>query len=148
MAMSAIAREKTIIALQTRDLIESLNTALRVRKGTVAIDYSDGRVPRLTLKMPHTEALTWATLDTRKRICRTHLLGQADLQALGEDITERMAQQEAGLILVSIQVPNKKRQARLQLRFSGLSQMALTLMSCDRGSIREHDLFFIPKALE
>lgn len=146
--MSSLQREKTIISLQLVDVIESINQAMRVRKAMIGIDYSDGITPKLTIKMPHTDREDWAILNTRKRICVTQPLKDRDLLALETDIVQRVQKYEGGLILVAANVPNKKMEARLQVRFQGMSQIALTLMHCSRGCTKEQTHFLIPKALE
>lgn len=148
MELPSVVLEKTMISLQLIEIIESINTAMRVRKAMIGIDYSDGIEPKLTIKMPSTKREIWAKLNTRRRLCVTQPLEDRDLVALETDIVERLQKFDGALILVAAAVPNQKMQARLQVRFKGMSQIALTLMHCNRGSTKEQAHFLIPKALE
>lgn len=146
--MTSEVREKTIISLQMVEIIESINRAMKVRRAMIGIDYSNNITPKLTIKMPNTEREVWAELNTRTRTCYPKKLVNRDLLALESDLVERVNKFEGGIILVAAKVPNRKLQARLQIRFAGMTQIALTLMHCDRGYAKEQDYFLIPKALE
>lgn len=137
-----IQKDKLLLSLLQDDILNGLNTALKVRKATLILDYRS-KVPSLQVQMPglSPEVLIW--LDVRKRISYVLTPRHPDYQALVNDLGTRLNGHGARLHMASNSPPNAKKQALVQIHVDGARNFGLTLMKAQRGELLK-DTHFEP----
>lgn len=137
-------REKLLIALQMEEITAAINTALRIRKVTVELDYSEDHFPRLYLSMPGVARIPWMKLDPRKHACYVQPPGHPDLFAVAIDLQERLRKYGARLALTGDKPRHGPRRCLLQVYVDGARTIALTLMDTTRGKRASDTAFQLP----
>lgn len=133
-------REKLIVALQLDEVLHELNTALRVRKAQLVLDYT-GVQPMLNIGMPGTKFQTWLVGDLRSKRCFGFWPAHPDLNAIVHDITARLAKHNAWLAVCAEKQPNRKPVTKLQVFFQESKYTAITLITAQKGQFQaRHEL--------
>lgn len=136
-------KDKLIVGLTMTDAVAAINLAMRVRKLSLTIDFTT-HLATLLVGMPGVEPEPIMVANPRtKKTIRLHLKN-SELRAAVNDIHDRLAKLSSGLILVAFKAPNRKPEARLQLRVGGARTVALTLMDCIKGHRKIDTDFQLP----
>lgn len=138
-----VQRDKLIVGLTMDDAVAAINLAMRVRKITFTLDFTDV-VARLHVGMPGVISENIMVVNPRSKVChRVHPV-HPDLRAAIDDMHVRLSKLEAGMILTAFKEPGKKPESRLQLRVGGARTIALTLMDCIKGHRKTDTSFQLP----
>lgn len=137
-------KDRLIVALTMHDAVAAINLAMRVRKLRFTIDFSQGATAKLYVSMPGVEPEGVMVVNPRSKVCYRVDPINFELRAAIQDMHNRLAKLQSGLILVAFKEPNKKPEARLQLRVGGARTIALTLMDCVKGELKIDSSFQLP----
>lgn len=139
-----VLKDKLIVGLTMDDATAAINQAMRVRKLKFTLDFSEDTHARLYAGMPGAPRECVMEVSPRTKICYRKTPQNRDLRAAIDDMHERLAKLNAGLILTAFKSPNKKPESRLQLRVGGARTVALTLMDCIKGKSKIDSSFQLP----
>lgn len=137
-------RDKLIIALQMEDLVGGINLAMRVRKLTFTLDYSQDPFPRLYMQMPDGPKQQIMKLDPQKHCCFISPPSNRELFFAFNDITERLYKLGGRLSLTGDRPKQGPRRALLQVYVDGATKIALTLMDTTKGHRKTDTSFQLP----
>ena len=137
-------RDKLIIALQMEDLVGAINLAMRVRKLSFTIDYTQDHSPRLYMQMPDGPIQQIMKLDVRKHCCYISPPSNRELFFAFADITERLHKMGGRLSLTGDRPTQGPRRALLQVYVDGARKIALTLMDTTKGHRKTEFSFQLP----
>lgn len=137
-------REKLIIALQMNELVGALNLALKTRRASLEIDYTQDHFPRLYLARPGIEREQIMMLDQRKHACYITPPYNRELFTLFIDITERLRKFGGRLLLTGDKPKQGPRRCLLQIYVDGARTIALTLMDTTKGRKKTDTAFQLP----
>ena len=144
MTLSPIQRSKLVIALQMDDIVSNINTALRTRKATLTLDYSEDHSPRLFLARPGVSREMIMLLNTRKHAYYTLPPTNNELHAIYTDLRTRLNKLDAYLALTEKRPKAGPRIAALQVQVFGVGHTALTLSSTAKGTSKVEHIFTLP----
>lgn len=137
-------REKLIIALSMDELVGGINLAMRVRKMTFTLDYTQDHFPRLFVEMPGVEREQFMLLDPRKHCCYITPPKNRELFIAMTDITNRLHKHGGRLSLTGDRPKQGPRRALLQVYVDGAKKIALTLMDTTKGKSKRDTDFQLP----
>lgn len=137
-------KDKLIIALQIDELVGTINRALRVRKASFEIDYTEGPHPKLYLARPGIEREAIMTLDPRKHLCYSMPPKNRELFVIYADLTESLFKLGARLFLSGEKTRTGAKRCALQIQVTGARRIALTLMDTTRGHRKIDTAFQLP----
>lgn len=137
-------REKLIIALQMSEIVGAINLAMRVRKVTFTLDYSEDHFARLFMEVPGLQKERIMLLDQRKHCCYIAPPTQRDLFFAFNDIHERLRKLGGRLSLTGDRPKVGPRRCLLQVYVDGASKMGLTLMETTKGKKLTDTNFQLP----
>ena len=142
--LTNIQRDKLIVALQTEEMVAAINLALRTRKATLEIDYTEDMFPRLYLARPGIERACIMKLDPRKHCCYIIPPSNRELLVIFVDITERLYKLGGRLTLTGVRPKEGPRRCMLQIFVDGARTIALTLMDTTKGKKKTDTDFQLP----
>ena len=128
-----IQREKLIVALQMSEIVGALNLAMRVRKISFTLDYSEDYFARLYMEMPNIPKERIMMLDQRKHCCYISPPSHRDLFFAFNDIRDRLSKLGGRLRLTGDRPKVGPRHCLLQVCVDGASKVGLTLMKTTKG---------------
>jgi hypothetical protein len=137
-------RESMILALSMDELVAGLNLAMRVRKLTFTLDYSQDHFPRLYIEMPGIEKQQIMLLDQRKHCCYIMPPSNRELFFAFNDITTRLHNSGGRLSLTGDRPKQGPMRALLQIYVDGATNIALTLMDTTKGKKKTDTDFQLP----
>jgi hypothetical protein len=137
-------REKLIIALQMEEMLSAVNTALRTRRASLELDYTEDHFPRLYLARPGVAREKIMQLDPRKHACYIIPPTNRELFIIFADITERLFKLGGRLSLTGDKPREGQRRALLQIYVDGARKIALTLMDTTKGKKKTDVDFQLP----
>ncbi len=137
-------REKLIVALQMTDIVGAINLAMRVRKLSFTLDYSEDHFARLYVEMPGTSREQIMLLDQRKHCCYISPPKNRELFFAYNDIHERLLKQGGRLSLTGDKPREGPRRCLLQVYVDGAAKMGLTLMETTKGKKLVDTAFQLP----
>jgi hypothetical protein len=137
-------RESMILALTMDELVAGLNLAMRVRKVTLILDYTQDPFPRLYIEMPGVEKQQIMLLDQRKHCCYITPPSNRELFFAFNDITTRLHKAGGRLSLTGDKPKEGPRRALLQIYVDGATNIALTLMDTVKGKKKTDTDFQLP----
>lgn len=126
-------REKLIVALQMPEILGALNLAMRVRKISFILDYSEDHFARLYMETPGIPKQQIMLLDQRKHCCYISPPGHRELFTAFIDISDRLAKLGARISLTGDKPREGPRRCLLQAYVDGANKMGLTLMETTKG---------------
>lgn len=142
-------RDKLIVALSIGDLITELNQAMKVRKITLSIDYTQkDHLIRLVAAMPGASAETWMITNTRTKVCAQLAAQDPHLQLFFTDAKERLSKMGGALVLVGQKRHLGPAVAKLQLCVEGSENTAVTLHKTIKGKVSPALTHFLPPAIK
>jgi len=124
--------DKVDMFLNTPDFIDAWNIAIRVRKGSFAIDYTT-HVPRLYVMAKGVEPEIWQQINTRRKAIYRKRPESLTLGLLIDDIQSRLAKLGARLEFVWMQNAQQQKFAKLQIRSQYSKTYVATLAEVKRG---------------
>lgn len=136
-------RDRLIVGLTMGDALAAINLAMRVRKLTFTLDFTD-HIAKLFVSMPGVPREGVMVVSPRNKVCYRVNPGNRELFVAIADLHDRLAKLESGLILTAFKEPGKKPESRLQMRVGGARTIALTLMDCVKGHIKHDTSFQMP----
>lgn len=139
-----IQREKLLIALQMHDMVAALNLAMRVRKLSFILDYSEDHFARLYMQRPGEGRQQIMLLDQRKHACYITPPSDRDLFFAFTDITERLHKLGGRLSLTGDKPRQGPKRAVLQVYVDGATKIALTLLDTTKGKKKTDTAFQLP----
>lgn len=142
--MKPINRDKLILSLLVRDITAAINLAMRVRKVSLKLDYTD-LIPKLRAVSPlaNTEEV-YMYADPRKKNTTLRYMSDPALHAFQRDIDVRLGKMQANLTFVAEKPFNRKPICKLQVHVRGVRNMVLTLAETTRDNIIEEFNFQTP----
>lgn len=139
-----INRDKLILSLLVRDITAAVNQAMRVRRVSLRLDYTD-IIPRLYAVSPLADTKeVYMLADPRRKVTTMRDMKSDALAAFQRDIQMRLAKMDAYLLFVSEKAFNKKPSCKLQVHVRGVRNMVLTLAETTRDSVIEEFDFQTP----
>ena len=137
-------REKLIIALQMSEIVGALNLAMRVRKISFTLDYSEDHFARLYMEMPDIPKQQIMLLEQRKHCCYISPPSHRELFTAFIDISDRLAKQGGRISLTGDKPRQGPRRCLLQVYVDGANKMGLTLMETTKGKKLVDTSFALP----
>ena len=137
-------REKLILALQMQDIVGGINLAMRVRKVTLTLDYSEDPFPRLYMEMPDIPKQQIMKLDQRKHCCYIWPPTDRELFFAFNDLHERLCKFGGRLSLTGDKPRVGPQRCLLQVYVDGADKMGLTLMETFKGRFKTDTVFQLP----
>lgn len=142
--MKSINRDKLILSLLVHDITAAINLAMRVRKVSFKLDYTDV-IPKLKVVSPLADTVeVYMWTDPRKKITHMRTMTDDALAAFQRDIESRLAKMEAHLMFVAEKPHNKKPVCKLQVHVRGVRQIVLTIAETTRDHVIEEFNFQTP----
>lgn len=141
---TGVQKDKFILALVVNDVTSAINTALRIRKATFTLDYSEDHFARLYVSMPGINKEMVLRLDQRKHICYVTFPKNRSLFAVMQDISERLAKLGASLNLTGDRPKQGPARAVLQVYVQGADKIAISLMDVFKGKKKSDTAFQLP----
>lgn len=137
-------REKLIVALQMADILGAINLAMRVRKVSFTLDYSEDHFARLYMEMPDISREQIMLLDQRKHCCYVSPPSNKELFFAFNDIHERLRKLGSRISLTGEKPRQGPMRCLLQVYVDGASKMGLTLMETTKGNYLKDTDFQLP----
>lgn len=147
--LTPLTKDKLLVVLSLEDVINQLNTALRARKATLTVDFTQN-TPRLFVEMPGLPKHLWMEANPRTRLCLAYHSKFLDLEALIQDIISRLAKFDAHLTMGVKRM--KKTDAlpicKLMVIFRDSNRVVLGLMHATKHKRHSQQQFLIPEAFK
>lgn len=99
LGLSDLQADTLAMTLQESDLLGAVQTAMRVRKIELILDYRT-HVPSLSLRMPGVEPELWQVMYTRERRLFRKMPVNPDLRQFVTDMNDRLDKQAARMTLI------------------------------------------------
>lgn len=143
-AIAGLQREKLILALQMHEIVGGINLAMRVRKISFTLDYSEDHYARLFMDMPDIPRERIMLLDQRKHCCYIAPPTNRELFFGFNDIHERLHKIGGRLSLSGDRPRQGPMRCLLQVYVDGTTKMGLTLMDTTKGKKNTQTSFELP----
>lgn len=138
-------RGKLIVGLTMDDAVAAINLALRVRKAAFVADFTHkDHLARLYIEMPGVQRELIYLANPRTKTAQRFFPQEEQLNFLINDMHDRLAKLECGLLFAAEKPFNQKPECKLQLHVSGARRVVLTLMDCKKGATLRDTSFQLP----